>query len=79
MHLGSLKENVKQISFTLLEHFYITSVTDKLEACTQAVDLSVLPPAISWYLLIRLGEPEHVDFKENLFKALTQVTKAAPA
>ena len=47
----------------------------KLEACAQAVDLSVLPPA-KLTLLIQPGEPKHADFKENLFKALTQVTSS---
>ena len=50
----------------------------QLEACMLAVDFLILPPAkLMGYLLIRLREPEHVDCKENLFKALTQVTSAA--
>ena len=44
-----------------------------------AVGLSVLPPAKLVPILIglRLGELEHVDFKENLVKAFTQVTSVA--
>ena len=29
---------------------------------------------LSWCLLIRLGKPKHIDFKENLFKPLKQIT-----
>ena len=39
-----------------------------------AVDLSALPPARLVPIYIQLGEPKYVDFKENLFKVLTQVT-----
>ena len=36
-----------------------------------AVDFSVLPLAKQVPTYTALGEPEHVDFKENLIKALT--------
>ena len=32
---------------------------------------------LSWYLFIQQGAPEHVDFKENLPKALTLFTNGA--
>ena len=50
-----------------VKHFYfITVTTAKLRAYMLAVEFSeLLPPPLSWYLLKRVGEPEHVDFKEN--------------
>ena len=54
------------------KHFYFTTVTAKLELVGWPLTFRYYPQ-LSWYLLIRLGELEHVDFKENMFKALTQV------
>ena len=38
------------------------------------VNHSVLPPAELVPTYTAIGEPEHFDFRESLFKALTQVT-----
>ena len=57
-----------------VKHFYFTTVTAKLEACICWPLTFRYYPQLSWYLFTQLGEPKHVDFRENLLKALTQVT-----
>ena len=52
-------------------------VTAKLEALYAGCRPFSITLQLSWYLYIRLGEPEYVDFKENLFKALMLVTSGA--
>ena len=42
-----------------------------------AVDLLVLSPAKVVPTYMAIGKLEHVDFEENLFKSLTQVTNGA--
>ena len=56
---------------------FFTTVTAKLEACLLTFDLWYYPQ-LTWYLILWLGEPEHIDFKVNLLRALTQVA-VAPA
>ena len=50
--------------------------TAKREVYMLAIDFSVLPPA-KLVPTLRPGEPEHVDFEKNLFKAFTQTTSGA--
>ena len=40
-----------------------------------AVDLRYYPPTKLVPTYTAIGEPEHVDFKENLFKAFTLFTR----
>ena len=45
------------------KHFYLTTVTAKLVACTLAVDFLVLSPADLVPTYTDACEPEHADFK----------------